>query len=58
MNRPKVQRTIIASLGSVAGFVLCGTVLIMVDPAMDLNVIRLLSALAGIVLAGIMWKAG
>jgi len=57
MKQPKIQRTVIAGMGAVAGFALCGTVLITVDPAMDLTVIRFFSALAGIVLAGIMWKA-
>ena len=58
MKQPRVQRNVIAGMGAVAGFMLCGTVLITVDPAMDLTVIRFFSALTGIVLAGVMWKAG
>ena len=45
-------------MGAVAGYVLCGEALRMVDPAMDRSLIRFFSALAGIVLAGIAWKAG
>ena len=58
MSRSKLQSIVISSMGAVAGYVLCGVALRMVDPAMDRSLIRLFSALAGIVLAGIAWKAG
>ncbi len=51
MNRPKGQPIVIAIMGGVAGYVLCGEALRMVDPSMDSSVIRFFSALAGIVLA-------
>ncbi len=58
MNRPKGQPIVIAIMGGVAGYVLCGEALRRVDPSMDSSVIRFFSALAGIVLAGIAWKMG
>jgi hypothetical protein len=58
MNRPNLQRIMIACLGAVCGYVLCGEALRMVDPAMDRSVIRFFSALAGMTLAGIAWKVG
>jgi len=54
----KARRIIVAGMGAVAGFMLCGTVLIMADPSMDLSVIRFFSVLAGILLAGIAWRFG
>jgi hypothetical protein len=58
MNRPKGQYFVIAIMGGVAGYVLCGEVLRRVDPSMDSSVIRFFSAVAGIVFAGIAWKIG
>ncbi len=58
INPPKAQRLVIAGVGAVAGYVLCGEALRMVDPVMDLGVIRFFSALAAIAFAGIAWKVG
>jgi hypothetical protein len=58
MSRPKLQRIVISSMGAVAGYVLCGEALRMVDPSTDSSVIRFFSALAGIVFAGVAWKVG
>ena len=58
MNRPKGQPIVIAIMGGVAGYVLCGEALRRVDASMDSSVIRFFSALAGIVFVGIAWKIG
>ena len=56
--RPKAnpERFLIAGLGAAAGYMLCGVILEMIGPSRDESVIRLFSALAGVLFAGIAWK--
>jgi hypothetical protein len=51
-----LQRILIGGLGAVAGYMLCGWILHMIDPFMDVSVARFFSALVGIVFAAIAWK--
>jgi hypothetical protein len=51
-----LERSLIAGLGAVAGYMLCGVILEMIAPATDVSVARFFSALAGMVFAGIAWK--
>ncbi len=47
-----------AGLGAVAGYMLCGFILEMIDPSTDVSVLRFFSALAGLVCAAVAWKVG
>ncbi len=60
MDRPKanLQRIVMAGLGAVAGYMLCGFILEMIDPSTDVSVLRFFSALAGLVCAAVAWKVG
>jgi len=51
-----MDRVLIAGLGAAVGYVLCGGILHIIDPFMDVSVARFFSALAGIVFAAIAWK--
>jgi hypothetical protein len=54
--KANMDRVLIAGLGAAAGYMLCGGILHMIDPFMDVSVARFFSALAGIVFAAIAWK--
>ena len=60
MNRPKanLRRIGMAGLGAVIGYTLCGFILEMIAPSMDVSVIRFFSALTGLVYAAVAWKIG
>ena len=58
--RPKAspERFLITGMGAVAGYMLCGVILRMIGPSSDESVIRLFSALAGVLFAAVAWKIG
>ena len=51
-----LQRVIILVLAAITGYMLCGGILRMIDPFMDVSVTRFFSALTGLVFAAIAWR--
>jgi hypothetical protein len=51
-----LERSLIAGLGAVAGYMLCGWILYMIDPFTDVSVSRFFRVIAGVVFAAIAWK--
>ena len=57
-QKASLERSLIAGLGVMAGYMLCGVILRMIGPSSDESVIRLFSVLAGVLFASVAWKIG
>ena len=54
--KANLERSLIVGLGAVAGYMLCGGILYMIDPFTDVSVSRFFSVIAAMVFGAVAWK--
>jgi hypothetical protein len=55
-QKASLERSLIAGLGVMAGYMLCGGIFNIIDPFADVSVVRFFSALTGLLFAAIVLK--